>query len=66
MIGLLPLWYWLITVFLFHLLKLERLYKLWQGNAIILIVLFVYYVYHLFRDGIWGMRINREYFDWTG
>ena len=65
-IGLLPLWYWLITVFLFHLLKLERLYKLWQGNAIILIVLFVYYVYHLFRDGIWGMRINREYFDWTG
>lgn len=65
-IALLPLWYWLITLFLFHLLKLEKLLKLWQGNAIILLVLFVYYVRHLFREGIWGLRLNREYFDWSG
>ena len=60
----LPLWYWLIPLFLIHMLKLEFLYKLWQGNALILAGLFVYYVRHLFRDGIWGMRLNREYFNW--
>lgn len=64
-IGLLPLWYWLITLFLFHLLKLEKLYKLWQGNAFILLFIFIYYVMHLFRGGIWGLRLTREYFDWT-
>lgn len=65
-IALLPLWYWLITLFLFHLLKLESLYKLWQGNAVILLFLLVYYVNHLFHEGIWGLRLNREYFDWSG
>ena len=65
-IALLPLWYWLITLFLFHLLNLEKLFKLWQGNAVILSVLFVYYVRHLFREGIWGLRLSREYFDWSG
>lgn len=64
-IGLLPLWYWLITLFLFHLLELEHLYKLWQGNAFILLFLFLYYVRHLFREGIWGLRLNREYFEWS-
>ena len=66
LIALLPLWYWLITLFLVHLLGLEHLYKLWQGNALIILGLCLYYVRHLFRDGIWGMRLNRVYFDWTG
>lgn len=65
-IALLPLWYWLITLFFFHLMKWESLYKLWQWNAVILLCLFIYYVRHLFREGIWGMRLNREYFDWSG
>ena len=65
-IALLPLWYWLITLFLFHLMRWESLYKLWQWNAVILLCLFIYYVRHLFREGIWGMRLNREYFDWSG
>lgn len=64
-VGLLPLWYWLITLFLFHLLELKSLYKLWQGNAFILLFVFIYYVSHLFMDGMWGLRLNREYFDWT-
>lgn len=64
-IGLLPLWYWLITIFLIHLLGLEKLYKLWQGNAFIVFGLFLYYTWNLFHDGIWGMRITREHFDWT-
>lgn len=65
-IALLPLWYWLITLFCFHLLKLHQLDKAWQGNAVILLFLFVYYVRHLFKDGVWGMRLSREYFDWSG
>lgn len=65
-IALLPLWYWLITLFLFHLLHLEKLYKLWQGNALIVVGLFFYYLHQLFQEGVWGMRLNREYFDWSG
>lgn len=65
-IALLPLWYWLLTLFLVHLLRLESLYKLWQGNAVIVLGLFLYYVRHLFREGIWGMRLNRVHFDWSG
>lgn len=64
-IVLLPLWYWLITVFGFHLLKLEGLYKVWQGNVVIIFCLFIYYMYHLFHEGIWGMRLSREHFDWS-
>lgn len=64
-IVLLPLWYWLITVFGFHLLGLENLYKVWQGNVIIILCLFIYYLYHLFHRGIWGMRLSREHFDWS-
>lgn len=64
LIALLPLWYWLITLFLFHLLQLEPLYKVWQGNILILTCMFIYCIRHLFRDGIWGMRLNRVYFDW--
>lgn len=64
-IVLLPLWYWLITVFGFHLLGLENLYKVWQGNVVIILCLFIYYMYHLFHEGIWGMRLSREHFDWS-
>ncbi|MCD8014112.1 MAG: sensor histidine kinase [Lachnospiraceae bacterium] len=64
-IVLIPVGYWLITLFGFHLLKLEKLYKLWQGNIIILPVLFLFYVRQLFRDGAWGLRLQKEHFDWT-
>lgn len=64
-IVLLPLWYWLITLFGFHLLGLEKLYKVWQGNVIIILCLFFYYLYHLFHEGIWGLRLSREHFDWS-
>ena len=62
---LLPLWYWLIMIFLVHMLKLEKFYKLWQGNILIILCLFVYYLYLLFNKGIWGLRLSRQYFDWS-
>ena len=62
---LLPLWYWLITIFPVHMLRLEKLYKLWQGNVLIIFGLLFYYLYLLFHKGIWGLRLNRQYFDWS-
>ncbi|MCD7745363.1 MAG: HAMP domain-containing histidine kinase [Lachnospiraceae bacterium] len=64
-IVLIPVDYWLITLFGFHLLKLEKLYKMWQGNIIILPVLFLFYVRQMFQDGAWGLRLQKEHFDWT-
>ncbi len=64
-LGLLPLWYWLITIFVFRLAGIDRFDKAWQGNAVIICGLLAYYLYHLFHDGIWGMRLNREHFDWS-
>ncbi len=62
---LLPLWYWLLSIFPVHMLKIEKLYKLWQGNVLIIFGLLFYYLYLLFHKGIWGLRLNRQYFDWS-
>lgn len=62
---LLPLWYWLITIFPVHMLQLEKFYKLWQGNILIIFGLLVCYLYLLFHKGIWGLRLTRQYFDWS-
>lgn len=62
---LLPLWYWLITIFLVHMLRLEKCYKLWQGNVLIILGLLIYYLYLLFHKGIWGLRLSRQHFDWS-
>lgn len=62
---LLPLWYWLLTIFPVHMLHLKSLYKLWQGNVLIIFGLLVYYLYLLFHRGIWGLRLTRQHFDWS-
>ena len=64
-IMLLPFWYWLITIFLIHQLRWESLYKSWQGNALIIPCLLVYYLYHLFHNGMLGMKLSSEYYDWS-
>lgn len=62
--ALLPIWYWLVTAFLIHCLRISSLFKLWQGNLFIIIFLLLYYFYNVFRDGIWGIRLRREHYDW--
>ena len=62
--ALLPIWYWLITAFLIHCLRLSFLFKLWQGNLFIITFLLLYYFYNVFHDGIWGIRLRREHYDW--
>lgn len=60
---LLPMWYWLLTAFLIHSLKLYKFFKVWQGNIFIIFFLLIYFTYHLFQDGIWGTRLYRETYD---
>lgn len=61
---LLPMWYWLITAFLFHSLRLSFLFKAWQGNLFIISFLVIYYFYNAFHDGMWGIRLKKEHYDW--
>ncbi|BDF72336.1 hypothetical protein CE91St41_33180 [Oscillospiraceae bacterium] len=65
-VVLMPIWYWLVSAFAIHLLGLKNLFKLWQGNLLVILVLLIYYVYNVFRDGIWGTRLTRETYDWSG
>lgn len=57
---LLPLWYWLLTAFLIHSLKLYPYFKVWQGNVFVIFFLLIFFFYHLFHDGIWGARFYRD------
>lgn len=62
---LLPMWYWLVTVFAFHICGMKPLFKAWQGNIFVILFLLGYFVIHVFQDGIWGTRVNLERYDWT-
>lgn len=62
---LIPLWYWMISAFPWHVFGVTSLLKAWQGNLIVVAVLLVYGLYHAFREGIWGTRLRHESYDWT-
>lgn len=60
-----PLWYWLFSAFVVHLLNLRPFFKIWQGNIFIVFLLLIFCIINLFRDGILGTRLRRETYDWT-
>ncbi len=62
---LLPTWYWLITAFVFHSLGLKSLFKVWQGNVVVIAGLLIFFVYGIFHGGIMGFHLNRETYDWN-
>ena len=55
-----PLWFWLTTIFIIHSLRIEPLFKAWQGNTVILAILFVFYIASAFREGMMGLRLRGE------
>ena len=61
---LIPIWYWIVSALLVHSLNLHRLFKVWQGNFLILLILLIYFLCRAFRDGIMGTRFRHEVFDW--
>lgn len=63
---LLPLWVWMIAAFPYHALGIEHLDKLWQINVPVIFFILAFCLYHAFREGIWGIRLRREIYDWSG
>ena len=65
-IVLVPIWYWLLTAFIFQILQFPSNSKLWQGNILIVFILLIYYMKNIFKEGIWGTRLIRQTYDWFG
>ena len=63
---LLPLWVWLIAAFPYHALGISNLGKIWQIELPVVLFILIFFLYHAFREGIWGMRLRRETYDWSG
>ena len=64
-IVLVPIWYWLLSAFLVHLLGLKEYFKAWQGNLLVILFLIIYYLYNAFQGGIMGARLKRETYNWS-
>lgn len=62
---LIPIWAWLIMAFPFHALGLEGISKAWQLNFLVVAIVLVFILYHAFHEGIWGLRLRREKYDWN-
>ena len=61
----LPLmWYWLVTIFVFHTLQLQGLLKLWEWNSLLVAGAICFYLYLAFHDGVMGVRLNAEHYRW--
>ena len=63
---LLPLWVWLVVAFPYHALGVPNLSKIWQIELPVVLFILVFCLYHAFREGIWGLRLRRETYDWSG
>lgn len=63
---LLPLWVWLVAAFPYHALGIPHLDKIWQIELPVVLFTLCFLLYHAFREGIWGMRLRRETYDWSG
>lgn len=62
---LLPIWYWLITVFLFHSMGWNHLFKVWQGDMLVVVIVLIVFLRNVFKDGLWGTRLYHQKYDWT-
>lgn len=62
---LLPLWVWLVSAFPYHALGIRNLDQVWKINLPVVLFVLLYCLYHAFREGIWGLRLRREQYDWS-
>ncbi len=58
------LWYWLITIFVFHTMRLYPLLKWWKGSLLLVILAILLYLYLAFHEGIMGLRLNTQHYRW--
>lgn len=59
-----PVWFWLITIFVIHPLRLEAFFKVWQGNVYLMGTIVAFYVAAAFREGMMGLRLRGEPYKW--
>jgi len=59
------LWWWLITVFPVHLLRVERLFGAWQFNFFIGLACVVIFIVVAFNDGYMGLRLVIKTYRWA-
>lgn len=59
-----PVWFWLISIFVFHSLNLGPLLKVWKGNQYLLFIVVVFYIAAAFREGMMGIRLRQEHYQW--
>ncbi|WMJ85870.1 sensor histidine kinase [Anaerocolumna sp. MB42-C2] len=59
-----PVWYWLITIFVIHSLQITALFKIWKQNAFILSVSILFYIVLAFKEGIMGLRLQSQNYQW--
>ena len=58
------LWYWLVTIFVFHTLGLQSLLRAWTGIFVLVCVEILIYLYLAFTEGVMGVRLNAEHYQW--
>ena len=62
---MLPLmWYWLITIFVFHTFQLYPLLHLWQGCSVLLLAALGFYLAMAVRGGMMGVRLKIVRYQW--
>ncbi len=61
----LPLiWFWLITIFVFHTLQLVTLLTFWKYGSTIVFALIVCYLFFAFKSGMMGIRLKFDHYYW--
>jgi hypothetical protein len=60
-----PVWYWLITIFVVHSMQLTEFYKIWKISTYLLLISLFVYIISAFSDGIMGLKIKIQMFNWN-
>jgi len=65
-----PMFYWLVSIFVVHLLNIFGLFELsryldiWQFNVFIVLLCIIIFITSAFRDGFMGLKIVTQKSDW--
>jgi len=65
LITLPPVLFWMTSVFLTHPFGLTKYFKLWQANAVLLFLCIVIFIVMAFKDGLMGLKLTKESYNWN-
>jgi hypothetical protein len=64
LVTLLPLWTALITTYVPYMINPYRKQNLWQITVFVLVFSVIFYIRIAFKNGIMGLKLNQESFEW--